>query len=453
LPAPFSFFDSLTEADLRRRRGVKWTQYPPEVLPVWIADQDFAPAPPIQRVLDEMVRVGDLGYPVRPWLNPLPALFAERQRTRHGWAPDPARVRVLTDVLQAMEAALLLHGSPGDGVIVQTPIYPPFLEAVRTTRRELIENRMIAPPRGVANRRWEIDLDGFRAAAKRARVFLLCNPHNPTGRVFGRDELEAMAQIAIEHDLVVFADEIHQDLLFPKQGIAGTAQSPEPQSAGLGSPPGDPLTRQGIAGTVQSPEPQSSGVGSPPGDPLPGPRHVPFASLGEEVAKRTVTFTSATKSWNIAGLCCAVAHFGPDPLLAAIDAFPPHYLGRVSIVGIETTVAAWREGDPWLLELLAYLDRNRERLASFVRERMPDLDHVPPEATFLAWLDCRGLDLAGGPFRFFLERARVALSDGADFGEAGRGFVRLNFATPRAILDQVLERMAHALDGRAAAVR
>jgi cystathionine beta-lyase len=388
-----SFFDSLSEADLRRRRGVKWTQYPADVLPMWIADQDFPPAPPIQRVLDEMVRLGDLGYPVRPWLNPLPALFVERQRKRHRWSPDPTRVRVLTDVLQALEAALMLHGSPGDGVIVQTPIYPPFLEAVRTTRRELIENRMIAPARGAANCRWEIDLDGFRAAAKRARVFLLCNPHNPTGRVFGRAELETMAAIAVEHDLVVFADEIHQDLLFP------------------------------------------------------GHTHVPFASLGDEAAKRTVTFTSATKSWNIAGLCCAVAHFGPDPLLAAIDAFPPHYFGRVSIAGIEATAAAWREGDPWLVELLAYLDRNRERLASFVRERMPGIDHVPPEATFLAWLDCRGLDLPRGPFSFFLERGRVALSDGPDFGEAGRGFVRLNFATPRAILDQVLERMASALEG------
>jgi cystathionine beta-lyase len=174
---------------------------------------------------------------------------------------------------------------------------------------------------------------------------------------------------------------------------------------------------------------------------------VPFASLGDEVAKRTVTFTSATKSWNLAGLCCAVAHFGPDPLLATIDAFPPHYFGRVSIAGIEATAAAWREGDPWLLELLAYLDGNRERIASFLRERMPGVDHVPPEATFLAWLDCRGLDLPGGPHRYFLERARVALSDGPDFGGAGRGFVRLNFATPRAILDAALERMAGALAG------
>ena len=168
---------------------------------MWIADQDFAPAPPIQRLLDEMVKVGDLGYPVRPWLNPLPGLFAERQAARHGWTPDPSRVRVLTDVLQAMEASLLLHGSPGDGVIVQTPIYPPFLEAVRTTRRELIENRLLAPPRraagdgsDAAGRRWEVDLDGFRAAAERARVFLLCNPHNPTGRVFTRAELEGMAE-------------------------------------------------------------------------------------------------------------------------------------------------------------------------------------------------------------------------------------------------------------------
>jgi cysteine-S-conjugate beta-lyase len=410
-------FDALTVDDLRRRRGVKWTQYPPDVLPAWIADLDFAPAPPIRRVLDEMVAIGDLGYAVRPWLNPLPALFAERQASRHGWRPDAARVRVLDDVLQAMEAALLHHGSPGDGVIVQTPIYPPFLEAVRTTRRSLVENRLIqvGAREGAANADgagpelrtsttgpsagtrentssgWEVDLDGFRDAAKRARVFLLCNPHNPTGRVFGRAELEAMAEIAVKRDLVVFADEIHQDLLFP------------------------------------------------------GHRHIPFASLGDEVARRTVTFTSATKSFNIAGLCCAVAHFGPDALLAAIDAFPPHYWGRVSIAGIEATAAAWREGDPWLAELLTYLDGNRQRLASFLRDRLPGIAHVPPEATFLAWLDCRALDLPGGPHAFFLERARVALSNGPDFGEAGRGAVRLNFATSRAILDQVLERMAVAL--------
>jgi cystathionine beta-lyase len=391
-----SSFDALTVADLRRRRGVKWTQYPPDVLPAWIADLDFAPAPPIRRVLDEMVALGDLGYAVRPWLNPLPALFAERQAKRHGWRPDPARVRVLDDVLQAMEAALLHYGSPGDGVIVQTPIYPPFLEAVRTTRRTLIENRLVqtaasARAGGSTSSGWEVDLAGFRDAARRARVFLLCNPHNPTGRVFRRAELEAMAEVAVERHLVVFADEIHQDLLFP------------------------------------------------------GHRHIPFASLGDEVARRTVTFTSATKSFNIAGLCCAVAHFGPESLLAAIDAFPPHYFGRVSIAGIEATAAAWREGDPWLAELLAYLDGNRQRLASFLRDRLPGIAHDPPEATFLAWLDCRALDLPSGPHAFFLERARVALSDGPDFGEAGRGFVRLNFATPRAILDQVLERMAAAV--------
>jgi cystathionine beta-lyase len=379
-------FDVLDVADLRRRRGVKWTQYPPDVLPAWIADLDFAPAPPIRRVLEEMVAIGDLGYPVRPWLNPLPGLFAERQATRYGWRPDPSRVRVMTDVLQGLEAAVLHHGARGDGVLVQTPIYPPFLEAVRAGGRRVLENRLV---RG--ERRWELDLDGFRAAAAEARIFLLCNPHNPSGRVFERAELEAMATAAVEHDLLVVADEIHQDLVFPPH------------------------------------------------------RHVPFASLGPEVARRTVTFTSATKSFNIAGLCCAVAHFGPDAPLATLDAFPPHYLGRVSIAGIEATAAAWREGDPWLAELLAYLESNRDRVASFLRGRLPGADHVAPEATFLSWIDARALELPGGPHAFFLDRARVALSDGLEFGEAGRGFVRLNFATSRAILDTVLERMGDAV--------
>jgi cysteine-S-conjugate beta-lyase len=379
----------------RPSRGEKWTLYPEDVLPLWVADMDFEVADPIRRMLRFAVERSDVGYPIHPAPTDIGEITAARMRERFGWTIDPARVEVLCDVVQGLAVSLLQYAAPGEGAVVQTPIYPPFLEAVRTTGRWLIENRLLAPTG--SGRRWEVDLDDFRAAAKRARIFLLCNPHNPTGRVFTRAELLAMAEIAVEHDLVVLADEIHQDLLFP------------------------------------------------------GHEHVPFASLGDEVARRTVTYTSATKTWNIAGLCCAVAHFGPDSLLATIDGFPPHYLGRVSIAGIEATAAAWREGDPWLAELMSYLDANRQRLASFVRERLDGIDHVPPEATFLAWLDCRALDLAGGPHAFFLERARVALSDGPDFGEAGRGFVRLNFATPRALLDAVLDRMARALESFATA--
>ena len=368
---------------------------------MWIADQDFPPAPPIQRVLDEMVAIGDLGYPVRPWLNPLPALFAERQAARHGWKPDPARVRVLTDVLQAMEASLLLHGSPGDGVIVQTPIYPPFLEAVRTTRRELVENRLHrACPRRCRRRASRLRRtplgDRPRRLPRRGHSgrasSCSATPTIPTGRVFTRAELEAMAEIVVEHDLVVFADEIHQDLLFP------------------------------------------------------GQRHVPFASLGDEVARRTVTFTSATKSWNLAGLCCAVAHYRSrraarcDRRLSlrttsagsrSPASRPPPPPGAMATRG-------WSSCSPISIAIANGSRRssaNDCRASITCRPRRPS----SPGSTAAPSIS------PAGRSRYFLERARVALSDGPDFGEAGRGFVRLNFATPRAILDQVLERMAAAL--------
>ena len=399
-----SFFDDvdarLDEATLRRRRGAKWLRYGPSVLPAWVADMDFPPAPPIADALATMLETGDLGY---PWLgepSEVAVAFCEWAGRRYDWSINPDRVVVTVDVLQPLTAMIELCSRPGDGVVVQTPIYPPFLRAVELTGRDLIENPLGPPAEGS-----RLDVAGLEealAAHPAPRVLLLCHPHNPTGRVFDDVELDAVARLAIRHDLVVISDEIHADLVYP------------------------------------------------------GARHRPFASSGAgpaadaaaDRAARTVTLTSATKSFSIAGLRLAVAHFGSADLLARYQSLPRFLLGGVNGPGAVATLAAWRHGDQWLDELVRYLDGNRRLVAEFVAAELPGVHHVTPQATYLAWLDCRRLVEEGrgpSPAAWFLEHAGVALNDGADFGPPGRGFARLNFATSRPLLGRILDRLADSL--------
>jgi cystathionine beta-lyase len=393
-------FDDLDESVLRRRRGAKWMRYGPDVLPAWVADMDFAPAPPVARALAEQLATGDLGYAWPGEPNEVAVAFTEWASRRYGWSVQPDQVVLTVDVLQPIAALIDRCSEPGDGVVVQTPIYPPFLKAVEIAGRTLVDN-----PLGPASDGYPMDLDGLRASLRalgggrgvggRARLVLLCNPHNPSGRVFTERELRELADLAVEHDLVVVSDEIHADLVYP------------------------------------------------------GHRHRPFASLGPEVAARTVTLTSATKTFSIAGLRLAVAHFGSEELLARYQGIPRFLLGGASSPGIVASLAAWREGDRWVDDLVRYLDGNRRLVGELVADKLPGVTHRLPEATYLAWLDCRRLVADGvtdNPAKFFLERAAVGLNDGADFGPGGEGFVRLNFATSRALLQRVLDRLASALD-------
>jgi len=380
-------FDDLDIAALRRRTGEKWTQYASDVLPAWVADMDFPVAEPISRYLAEAVRSNDLGYPVNPTPSSLPTVFAKRALERYGWQVDPHRVLVITDVVQGIYLGLYTLSQPGDGVVVQTPVYPWFLSAVSEIGRTRVVNELVQGPRG-----YEIDFDDLRARIDaRTRILLLCNPQNPTGRVFTKAELERLAEIAIERDLIVISDEVHGDLAFP------------------------------------------------------GHRYIPIATLGPEIEARTLTLTSATKAFNMAGLRCGVAVFGSDELKARFQTLPSHLRGGLGSFGLGASEIAWTSAQPWLDDVLRYLDGNRAFVARFVKERLPGISHVAPEATYLAWLDCRALKLEPDPFTFFLERARVALSDGRRNGPGGDGFVRLNFATSRAILSQILERLEKSL--------
>jgi cystathionine beta-lyase len=380
----------LSEAVLRQRTGEKWQQYPPDVLALWVADMDYPFAEPIRRRLQRALDVGDTGYPLHPQPTRLPALFAERARRRYGWTVEPRQIELISEVVQGMYVALQQFSEPGEGVIVQTPIYPPFLGAVKNLGRTLLANPLRETESGFA-----VDVDGLRAQAARARLLLLCNPHNPTGRVLVREELEAIAKIAVEHDLVIVSDEIHADLVYR------------------------------------------------------GGRHVPIASLSPEVEARTITLTAGSKAFNIAGLRVGLAVFGSEALKRRFVGFERHLRGGLGALGILALEAAWSHADPWLAEVLAYLEANRDYVASFVAAELPGVRHFAPEGTYLAWLDCRALGLAPSPHRFFLERAKVGLSDGPTFGPPGEGFVRLNFATSRPLLTRALEQMAKALrEGR-----
>jgi cystathionine beta-lyase len=377
-------FDGLDLAALRARPGVKWSRTAPDVIPAWVADMDFPPCPAIAGTLRDLLDRGDLGYP--DWLTgtPLRAAFAARMADRFGWQPDPSAVREISDLIQGLQVVLQLATRPGDGVAVHVPTYPPFLASIASMGR-----RLVPIPMHRRSDAWGFDAAAMDAAvaAGGVRVLLLVNPQNPTGRVFTEPELAAIAEIARRHDLLVVSDEIHADVVYPPH------------------------------------------------------RHLPFAALSDDAGRRTVTITSASKAFNLAGLRSAVMHIGDPAFLAVRDAQPADLFGMPNLFGVHAALAAWSpDAAPWLGMLIEHLDANRRRLVEVLNQRMPGARLMAPEGTYLAWVDVAGLGLgdeAAATFR----RGGVRLSRGPDFGPGGEGFVRLNFATSVEVLDQILDRM------------
>jgi cysteine-S-conjugate beta-lyase len=376
----------LTAADLRARGDVKWRGIDEDVLPASGADMDFAVAEPVQQAIARLVDREDYGYPLRASAGRVEEAFAARMRERFGWEPDPANVIVVDTVLQALTACLMAFGRRGDGVVLQAPYFFPFMDVITGAGR-----RAVPVPLVDEGERFVTDPEALRAAIDDGcRILLHCNPHNPTGRVLDRAELEAIGRLAVERDLVIVSDEVHCDLVYP------------------------------------------------------GARHLPIAGIGPEVAARTVTVNSASKGFNVSGLRCAVMHFGSAELLRRFRRFiPGRLLGAANVIGWDATVAAWREGQPWLDEVMRLLAANRARVARWAGEH--GIGHHAPEATYLAWLDCRQLPLNGPAADFFLRQARVALLDGVPFGPGGEGRARLNFATSEPILGEILDRLSDAL--------
>jgi cysteine-S-conjugate beta-lyase len=381
-PNPVHQYDGITLEELRRRRSEKWARYPPDVLPVWVAEMDFPLATPIRDVLVDMIERSDTGYADPSGLPEAYTRFAER---RWGHRVTPDRMVAVPDVMRGIIAGLEVMTERGAAVVVHTPAYPPFFDAIAYSERRLVE----APFSLGRDGRYEIDLEVLEARFREgATTYLLNNPHNPTGRLFNGAELEAVAALCDRYGVLVLADEIHAPLIYGSR------------------------------------------------------RFVPFAAIDGEAARRSVSFTSASKGWNLPGLKCALAVAHADDTWKLLDRIPDEIrLGR-SIMGVAASIAAFDQGEPWLDDLLGYLDGSRRFLADRLASGLPQVGYTPPEATYLAWLDCRGLELGDDPARAFLDAGRVALYPGPLFGDVGRGFARFNFATARPIIAEAVDRMA-----------
>ena len=367
---------------LRRRTGRKWSKFGQGVLPAWIADMDFLPAPSIRAALEDALASGDFGYGPAADVSGVPQAFAAWAERRWNWSLDPRAVIVMPDVVGGLANAIEALTAPGDGVLVQTPAYPPLMSSVRVAGRRLIE-----VPLG----EHRLGLDALEAAirAERPALMILCHPHNPTGRVFSEADLQHLGEIAFEHGVIVVSDEVHADLT------------------------------------------------------LDGRAHIPFASLSPDHAAITVTLNAASKAFNVAGLRCAVCVAEGEPR-ARLNTLPSTRWNAFSTLGVRAAHAAWSDaGEAWLTGCVAHLERMRDRLAARLPKVCPGARMVAPQAGYLAWLDFRDAALEREPVAMFLD-AGVALSPGQDFGAEGRGFARLNFATSEAILDALLERMAGA---------
>jgi cysteine-S-conjugate beta-lyase len=368
---------------LRRRKSFKWRTHPADVLPAFVAEMDFDLAEQIKDAVGAALRNGDCGYPHKGELG---EAFAEFASDRLGWSPDPELVFAIPDVMSGIAEVLTAVTGPGAGVVINPPVYAPFFFRIELLGRRIVE----APLAAGADGGYELDPDALDAALGQPGVaaYLLCSPHNPLGRVWTRDQLTTVAQVCARHDVALLVDEIHAPLV------------------------------------------------------LPGAEHVPFHTIDHEVARQAVVFTSASKGWNIPGLKCGVAVAARPQMAVLLEQRWEALLA--SHLGVLATIAALREARPWLDAVVAQIDANAALLTALLDKRLPGVGYRPPQASFLAWLDCRALGLGDDPAEVFLERGRVALSPGLDFGSQGAGFARLNIGTSPELLTEAVRRIAAA---------
>jgi cystathionine beta-lyase len=386
-------YDFDTLPDRRSTESIKWHQYDEDVLPMWVADMDFVSPEPVVRALRERVEHGIFGYPqnvthTKKGVAGPAQVIIDRLAEHYNWQVKPGDLVFLPGVVVGFNLACHTLAAPDGNVLIQVPVYPPILEAPGNAGMIRQEMELTHNPDGS----YTVDWEAFEAAiTDRTRLFILCNPHNPVGRVFRQDELARMAEICLRRGVVICSDEIHCDLLFS------------------------------------------------------GHKHIPIASLSPEIAHNTITLLAPSKTFNIAGLECSVAIIQNPALRRRYRHSTKGLVSGVNIMGWVAAEAAYRYGQEWLDQLLAYLEANRETLYDYVRSELPGVKMARPEGTYLAWLDCRKAGIDGNPYEFFLYEAHVALNDGKTFGRGGEGFVRLNFGCPRGMLVEALERMRKAL--------
>ncbi len=388
-------FDRIIE---RRGTGsIKWKQYPQDVLPLWVADMDFLAPEPVIAALRAKVEHGIYGYEM-PSLE-LRQTVASRLKSLYDWEIAPEMVVATPGIVSAFTVASHAVCEPGQGLLVQPPVYPPFLKLSENRRLIRQEAPLVKRVQG-PELRYEVDFDIFERAihanGARTGMFLLCNPHNPTGQVYTREELARMAELCLKNDIVICSDEIHSELLLGETEF------------------------------------------------------FPIAALDQQVAEQTITLIAPSKTFNIPGLFCGFAIIPDKNLLERYKKAVESLAMHVNSLGLSAAQVAFSgECDDWLTALRRYLTLNRDYLVSFLRGEMGGIQTTLPQATYLAWLDCNNLavsgKMSGTPSEFFLREAHVALNNGADFGSGGSGFVRLNFGCPRSILVEAWARMKSAL--------
>jgi len=378
-------YDRVSLERLRARPGAKWKYFPEDVLPLWVAEMDFPLADAVKDAVRERLDADDLGYAMPDGLPGLREAVVERFAERFGVAFAPEQVALVGSTGTSLALASRAFAGPGDEVLLLTPLYPPFKRAVETAGRVPVEVELARGDDG-----YTIDFDALEATVTPAtRMLMLCNPHNPVGRVFTQDEVEALASFALRHNLWVVSDDLHADLIF--EG-----------------------------------------------------RHRPIAGVDDAIAQRTVTLYGPTKAFNVPGLKISFALSANPSMIDRMAKAGAGLTVGPNVAAQAATLGAYRHGHAWLDDTMAYLAGNRARVAEVVAG-LPGVGHHPPQGTYLAWLDLRAAGLGEAPAKALVERAKLGLNEGADFGLGGAGFVRLNFATTRSVLDDALERLATAL--------
>lgn len=369
---------------LRTRTSEKWRAFPPDVLPLFVAEMDYPLAEPIADALIAAIRRSDTGYEAGS--PELPEAFAGFARRHWGWEVDPARVSATTDVSVAIVESLRLAISPGDGVVLNPPVYAPFFDLIPEAGGIPVEVPLVENGDG-----WELDLEAIEHAfIAGARAYLLCNPHNPLGLVHSADQLGRLAELAAKYDVTVVSDEIHAPLTYPGTGFT------------------------------------------------------PFLAVSDAAREHGITATSASKTWNIAGLKCSLFVTASERMSRLLAGLPEEVHFRTSLFGRIASVAAFGDGEEWLASVLRALEASRALLGELLLAHLPEVGCRAPEASYLAWLDFRRLGWGDDPSIHALEHARVALNAGPTFGTQGRGFVRLNFACSPDVLTEAVRRLAAA---------
>ena len=366
--------------------SMKWDLYGEDILPLWVADMDFRSPKPVIKALQDKIAHGIFGYPKTN--EKLLEVIVEWVEQSYSWKISAEDIIILPGVVPGLNLAAQALTKPGDSLLIQSPVYGPFHKIANNANIEQLDS----PLRYDQNAGYSIDFDDFKSTIKKnTRIFYLCNPQNPTGRVFNRDELETIADICLKNKTIICSDEIHCDLVYSES------------------------------------------------------KHIPIASLNPEISQNVITYIAPSKTFNIAGLKASVAiiqnHKLRDKIIQAQRGVV-HWINSLGQTGMQ---AAYANGKEWLNYLLLYLEDNRNFLFNYINEYLPEISFVKPEGTYLGWLDCNKLNIDKEPHKFFLENAKVALNDGAWFGKEGKGFVRLNFGCPRETLKEALERMSNSL--------